>query len=180
MLSNDNSLCGILLVRFVPFFSLATCLASTALSSSAPPAAGRQEQNDQLAAVVASSAARRPAAARSLPPHVPHPASGNAGVRLRASARRRAQPSAAPGPHCHPRREPVPASMPAYDYLRKTPASRLRSGPDVHRVRGGQVCGAGATLWRDRGGGSGWSQGMPDLPLVVSLEFYVCISTAFR
>ena len=115
--------------------------------SSAPPAA--PEQNDQLAAVVASSAARRPAAARRLPPHVPHPASGNAGVRLRASARRRAQPSAAPGPHCHPRREPVPANMPAYDYLRKNVRLSAALGPNVHRVRGGQVCGAGGTLWRE-------------------------------
>ena len=39
--------------------------------------------------------------------------------------------------------------MPAYDYLRKNAPSPLRSGPDVHPVRGGQVCGAGQ-LWGER------------------------------
>ena len=160
-------------------------LARTALSSSAPPAAGRaraeRSARRRRSLVCGERGVPRPLVAelhrrthrRTRRPDMPASADKQALADELSHELRLARIVILDESRCQP-------TCPRTTICARRPASRLRSGPDVHRVRGGQVCGAGATLWRDRGGGSGWSQGMPDLPLVVSLEFYVCISTAFR
>ena len=94
------------------------------------------------------------------------------------------KPRLRPGPHCHPRREPVPANMPAYDYLRNPPLGCARVPTCIQFEEGRCVvldsCG-GRARRREEQDQDAEEAGAPaqprDLPLV---HYKMNISTTFR